>query len=151
MSTKKQKVTLTNAQINGSNAWLSHLANGVTDYILGYRIAQNLKPIAELAEQYQQATRTIIKDNGAKIENDQYVRDKDGKIVFEQPEGKAAADVALNEIADLENEVEYYPIKLSRVANGAKLGDGVIVPMLVSLEWMIVFDLEDEDESGDVE
>lgn len=145
MSTKKNKVILTNAQINASNAWLSRLAGGVSDYVLGYRVAQNLKPIAELAEQYQNAYRHIMQDNGAKIENDQFVQ-KDGEIIFATVEGKAAASAALVEMAKVENEVEYYPIKLSGIVTGAKLADGLIVPTLAALEWMIVFDINDDED-----
>jgi hypothetical protein len=148
MSTKKSKATLNNAQINGSNSWLSRLANGTTDPILAYRIAQNLKPVAELAEQYQTTTRQIIEDNGAVVEDGQFAQ-KDNKIVFATPEGEAAANSALTELAQLENEVEYYPIKLSRIAAGAKIGEGLIVPMFMALAWMVVDDVlagEDDDD-----
>jgi hypothetical protein len=143
MSAKKSRVTLNNAQINGSNSWLSRLANGTTDPILAYRIAQNLKPVAELAEQYQTTTRKIIEDNGAVVEDGQF-KQKDNKIVFATPEGEAAANSALTELAQLENEVEYYPIKLSRIADGTKLADGLFTPMFMALSWMVVDDVPDE-------
>jgi len=76
---------------------------------------------------------------------------KDGKIVFATPEGEAAANSALNELAQLENEVEYYPIKLSRVAAGAKIGEGLIVPMFMALSWMIVDDVPDDEGDEDME
>ncbi len=145
---KKSKVVLKNTQINNGNSWLSMLANGATDPILAYRIAQNLKPIAELAEQYQHAHRHIIEDNGVVIEDGKF-KQKDNDYVFVTPEGKAAASMAALELAQLENEVEYYPIKLSRIATGAKIGDGLFVPMFMALSWMIVDDIVDDEDEGD--
>ena len=145
---KKQKSTLTNAQINGSNSWLGHLGNCATDPILAYRIAQNLKPIAELAEQYQHAHRHIIEDNGVVIEDGKF-KQKENGYVFATPEGEAAANTAAIELAQLDNEVEYYPIKLSRIASGAKIADGLFVPMFMTLAWMIIDDVMDDEDAAE--
>lgn len=141
---KKQKVTLTNAQINISELWLNQIAGGVIDWNLGYYVARNLRPLVDISNDYKEAHRCALKRTGAKIENGEFVT-VEGKYQFDTPDNEQASIAALTELANIENEVEFYPVKLSKIQKGSSLSKGAIVPVIFALDWMIVFDLDDDE------
>jgi len=135
---KKSKVTLSNADINAANVALNKLAGSITDIVLGFRIVQNAKPLAEIADSYNNAHRQTLIDGGAKVVGDRFDV-VDGRLQFDSPENEAAALLKLNELSAIETEVEYYPLSLSRLeSSGVALDYNLIIP----LQWMIVDDVE---------
>lgn len=129
---KKSKVTLNNVEIANASAALNALAGVVTDIVLGFRIVQNAKPLAEISDSYKTAHRdTILHASGVTVE--------DEKVKFDTPENEALANASLKTLAEIETEVEYYPLSLSRLASSnVALDYGLIIP----LQWMIVDDAE---------
>lgn len=129
---KKQKATLTNAEIANASAALNALAGSVTDVVLAFRIVQNAKPLAEIAESYGKAHRdTIAQAVGANIDGE--------KVTFDTPENEALAIAELKTLSEIETEVEYYPLSLSRLAStNVTINYNLIIP----LQWMIVDDVE---------
>jgi len=129
---KKSKVTLTNVEIANANAALNALAGIVTDIVLGFRIVQNAKPLAEISDSYKTAHRdTILNSAGVTVEGE--------KVKFDTPENEALANASLKTLAEIETEVEYYPLSLSRLASSNVVLDyGLIIP----LQWMIADDVE---------
>jgi hypothetical protein len=129
---KKSKVTLTNVEIANANAALNALSGVVTDIVLAFRIVQNAKPLAEIADSYKTARRdTIVNSAGVTVEAE--------KVKFDTPENEALANASLKTLAEIETEVEYYPLSLSRLAStNVTLDYGLIIP----LQWMIADDVE---------
>lgn len=136
---KKQKATLTNAEISASSAALNRLAAVVKDIVLGFRITQNAKPLAELSDGYSSVQREALKSGGAKINGDNFVVEN-GRVQFESPEQEESTNKSLGELAQVENEVEYYPLSLARLA---MIEIEVDYNWLVPLQWMIADDVAD--------
>jgi hypothetical protein len=135
---KKQTVSLSNVQIKDSSIALDKLAGIVRDIVLGYRIVQNTKSLAGLVEAYDTAYRQVLIDNKAEADEGRF-KVVDGFFVFESDEQKAVAVVALKDLNEIESDIEFYPLSLSRLASsGIDLDYSIIVP----LQWMIVDDVE---------
>lgn len=135
---KKQKATLTNAEISASSMALNKLGAATKDVVLSYRIAQNAKPLAEMTEAFNTAQRDALKHGGAKIDGDRFVVEN-GRIVFETPEQEVATNAAIDELAQMPNDIEYYPLSLARLAS---VDVAVDYNWLVPLQWMIADDVE---------
>lgn len=144
----QQKTTLTNAEISASNAALNRLAATITDLpagrqdiVLGFRLVQNAKPLAELADAYGQAHRQALLANGAKVDGERFAV-ADGNLQFDTPAQEVAAGLALAELAAIETEVAYYPLSLKRLASsGVPLDFSTLVP----LQWLIADDVTDQE------
>lgn len=145
---KKQRVSLSNEEITASRVWLDQMARGINDPIFGWRIGQNLKPLAELEEEYNETRRNILTANHAVVENGQF-KTANNQFVFESKQDSDTAASQIKELLAAESEVEYYPIKLSQIAEKVKLTDGQPVYMFTALEWMIVMDIDFDDSDED--
>lgn len=146
----KEKVVLTNDEIVTSQIWLDQMSLGVGDFAFAWRLAQNLEPLTKISNDFTEARRKILNQFGAVIEDGKY-KLVSGQYTYEPKENTKEATKALRELSELENEVEYYPIKFSKIVDKVKLADGQAVPMFSALKWMIVVDVDIDDEDEESE
>lgn len=131
-----KRTTLTNGQIFGAANALALLAQTSLPIPAAFRLSQNLKRLQGHVAEYEEFRQGIFKEHGQTGADGTLVV-KDDHYVFASEEDEAEALRKVGELAGLEVDVEYTPVKLSELTAG-RIQPAALLP----LEFMIVDDLE---------